>query len=251
MRNKFNEFTTTEQNGNKVITARPANSVDEPVRFDGSIAERGSSDEPEANWEAVVSTLAQSHLGDQLAINDGQGVMDREDAVEALVDADTEQVKNEHAAHAVIEYLADQDVLTLEDDDVVLLMGYEDIRESGSSAMLNNWAAALDTCVERIEAAVNRVEENQETLESHLEQLETPSSVKQDYEQKQAELKQEMQSMLGGKKPSELEGDELEAFERKRERFTATRRWPRASRAGPAARRSMPPRCWRDSRRTC
>lgn len=224
MRNKFHEFQTNERNGTTFITARPESSAEEPVRFDGSIAERGSTDELGANWETIISTLAESHLGEQLTIDEGRGVMDRDEAVAALVDSDSDHVKNEHAAHAVIEYLAEEEILNLETGEdneakVVLLMSYDDIQDGGSSAMLNNWAAMLDTCMERIDAAVERVEENRKTLEKHVENLETTASVQQDYAQKQAELEQEMKAMLGGKKPSELDGKERERFKRKRERY--------------------------------
>ncbi|WP_430505582.1 hypothetical protein [Haloparvum sp. PAK95] len=219
MRNKFTEFTTTERNGDKVVTAQPANGVDEPVRFDGSIAESGSSEELEANWEGIIASLAQQHLGGQLTIDDGRGVMDREEAVQALVESDAERVKNQHAAHAVIEYLASEDILRLEDDQVVLLMSSENLQDENAYAMLNNWAATLDACVERIDAAVDRVERNQETLEKHVENLEDTTSIEQDYAQKKEEIEQEIKAMLGGRSPSELEGDERERFKRMRERY--------------------------------
>lgn len=235
MRNKFSEFTTTEQNGETVVTARPANSVDEPVRFDGSIAERGSSEELEANWEGIVGTLAESHLGEKLTIEDGRGAMDREEAVEALVAADDAHVKNEHAAHAVLEYLAAEDIVQLDGDNVVLLLSYDDIREAGSSAMLNNWAAALDTCVSRIDAAVERVERNRETLEKHVENLETSQSVQQNYAQKKDELEQEMKAMLGGRKPSELDEAERKRFKRKRSRYHRYEAMQESIESGPGA----------------
>jgi hypothetical protein len=219
MRNKFNEFTTTEQGGNKVVTARPANSVDEPVRFDGSIAESGSSEELEANWEGIIASLAQQHLGGRLTIDDGRGVMDREEAVQALVDSDAERVKNEHAAHAVIEYLASEDILRLEDDQVVLLMSSENLQDENAYAMLNNWAATLDACVERIDAAVDRVERNKETLEKHVENLEDTTSIEQDYAQKKEEIEQEIKAMLGGRDPAELDEEERQRFKQMRERY--------------------------------
>lgn len=217
MRNKFDEFTTTEQNGEKVVTARPANSVDEPVRFDGSIAESGSSEELEANWEDIIASLAQRHLGGQLTIDDGRGVIERSEAVQALVESDAERVKNEHAAHAVIEYLASEDVLELEDDQVVVLMSSENLEDQNAFAMLNNWAATLDACVERIQAAIDRVEQNKETLESHLDQLDDMTT-EQDYTQEKEEIEQEIKAMLAGRQPSELDESEYQRFQQLRER---------------------------------
>lgn len=219
MTNRFDEFETAEQSGSTFVTAKPASGADEPVRFDASISDRGSTDEPEANWEEIVSTLAESHLGEKLTINDGRGVMDRDEAIEALVDSGSDHVRNEHAAHAVLEYLAHEDILQLEGDSVVLLESYEEIGEEASNAMLNNWAAMLDTCVNRIDAAVERVEQNRQTLEKHVENLESPASVKEDYDQRKKELEQELKALLGGRKPEELGEREKKQFDRKRKRY--------------------------------
>lgn len=214
---KFSEFDVAEQDGQKVVTARPASSADEPVRFDGSIAESGSRDQLEANWEDIIASLAQRHLGGQLTIDDARGVIDRSQAVKALVDGDAERARNEHAAHAVIEYLASKDVLELEDDKVVVLMSSENLENENAFAMLNNWAATLDACVERIQAAIDRVEQNRETLESHLDELDDMTT-EQDYAQEKEEIEQEIQAMLAGRQPSELDEDEYKRFQNLRER---------------------------------
>lgn len=219
MPNKFNEFEKSERNGTTFITARPRSSADDPVRFDGSIANSGSSEQLRANWEEIVSTLAQAHLGEQLSISDGQGVMDRDEAAKALAESDSEHAKSEHAAHALIEYLAEEDIVQVDGDEVVILMTGEDIEESGTSAMMNNWAATLDACVDRIETAIERVEENRKTLEKHIEKLEDAGSTGVDHQQKRQEIKQEMKALLAGRKPSQLEGDERSEFKRLRERF--------------------------------
>ncbi|GAB6878433.1 hypothetical protein JCM17823_07070 [Halorubrum gandharaense] len=219
MRNKFSEFEESERNETTFITARPRSSADDPVRFDGSIAKTGSSDELEANWEEIISTLAQAHLGEQLAIDDGQGVMGREEAAKALAESDSDHAKSDHAAHAIIEYLAEEDVLKLDGEKVIILMTGDDIQESGTSAMMNNWAATLDACVDRIETAIERVEENRKTLEKHIEKLEDTRSVETDFEQKQRELEQEMKALLAGRKPSKLDSDERSEFKRLRERY--------------------------------
>lgn len=219
MHERFSEFIKKEQNGTRVVTARPANNADEPVRFDGSIAESGSSEKLEANWEDIIATLAEQHLGGQLTIDDGRGVMDREEAVEALVSSSVERVKNEHAAHAVIEYLASEGILRLEDNKVVLLMSSDDLKDEDAYAMLNNWAATLDACVDRIDAAIDRVERNKKTLEQHVEKLEDTTSIKQNYIQKKEEIEQEIKAMLGGRSPSELDEDERKRFQQMRERY--------------------------------
>lgn len=217
MHDKFSEFTTTEQNGTTVVTARPTSSADEPVRFDGSVADSGSQDELEANWEDIIASLAQRHLGDQLTIDDGRGVIERSEAVQALVDGDAERARNEHAAHAVIEYLASEGVLELEGDQVVVLMSAENLEDQNAFAMLNNWAATLDACVERIQAAVDRVEQNKETLESHLDELDDMTT-EQDYAQEKEEIEQEIKAMLAGRQPSELDEEEYQRFRQLRER---------------------------------
>ena len=217
--NRFSEFRQSEQDGTTFVTAIPASGADEKARLDASIAEEGSDEDPEANWERVVGSLARSHLGEALTIDEGRGVMGREQAVEALVAADETDVRNEHAAHAVIEYLAAEDILQIDGDDVVVLLPYEGILEDGSTAMLNNWAATLDACVKRIEAAVERVEQNKQTLEKHFENLADSRELEEDYRAKADELKQELAAMLGGRNPSELSEEEQRRFEMKRQRF--------------------------------
>jgi hypothetical protein len=219
MRTRFSDFTTSEQNGTTFVTAVPQSSADEPVRFDASIADRGSDDDPQANWEEIISTLAQGHLGNELLIEGGRGVIDKQVAIDALVESDAEHVRNEHAAHAVLEYLADQEIISIDGEEVVVLMSYEKIREEGTSSMLNNWAATLDACVERIDSAIDRVKQNQETLQQHFEDLSDTQNLEQEYAQKADELKQEMKGLLAGRMPSELPDDEKRRFEMLRKRY--------------------------------
>lgn len=222
--NQFTTFEETEYEGTKFVTAKPTSSADEPVRFEATIADEGTDrDDPKANWEPLISTLASQHLGEALTIDGDRGVMSRDEAAQALSNSEFVHELtgsgDEYTAHALIEYLASEDVLQLEDDDVVVLMSYDEITDTGSVAMLNNWAATLDACVERIETAVSRVEQNKETLERHFEDLADSQERQVDHKQKVDEIEQEMAALLGGRMPSELSEQEERRFTRLRRRY--------------------------------
>ncbi len=220
----MSQFTFEERTENEspVVVARPAGNG-EPVKFDGSVAERGSSDELKANWEPVIEAIARDKLGNELTISDGRGVIDREEAAKALVESGDDLVTSEYAAEALLEYLADPDQGVLELDEngakVIVLKQFDDIIDADESRMLNNWAATLDTCVGRIEAAVERVTENKETLEKHIENGPDPTETLQQFKEKKGEIKQEMAALLAGRSPSELPKDKRREFRIMRERY--------------------------------
>lgn len=220
MHRKFDDFETTERNGRTTVTAIPASGADEKVRFDGAIAEQGSEEDPTANWEEIISVLAERQLGDSMAIDDGRGVMEMEEAADGLVEADIEHsAVNEHAARAMLEYMVERDILRMENGQVVLLMSYEEMQREEKMSMLNNWAATLEACVERIDTAVERVKSNKETLERHFEDLSSSRELEEKYARKADELKQEMQGLLAGRMPSELSEEEKQRFQLKKKRF--------------------------------
>ncbi len=61
----FEQFDT---NDDSVVTASPKRATDDPVRFDGSIAEREN--DIEGNWEEIVGELMDYDLGEALGILD-------------------------------------------------------------------------------------------------------------------------------------------------------------------------------------
>lgn len=221
--NRYTDFERQETDHGTFVTAVPNRANEEPVRFDASITERDETSEddiPVGNWEGIISSLAQRNLGNSMTIDDGQGVMSRADAVSALTEADEEYVRDEQSAHALLEYLAHEDILRLDEDgEVIILMDYDDIHEGGSIDMLNNWAATIDALVGRIDAAVDRVEENREALEEHFTKLTDSDQRVQEYQERADEIQQEMRHLLGDRHPDDLDEGEEKRFTTLRQRY--------------------------------
>lgn len=208
----MNDFESFDTSGDGIVTARPAQPTDDPVRFDGSIADREN--DIEGNWEEVVGQMMDHDLGEALDIGDaGDAVIDRGDAVEALVEADEAHVdaSTEWEAAAVLEFLADEKIVEMEDDSVTILRSFDEIAETEYTAMYNNWAAMFDTCIERIEVAEERVEEARQRFENRRE--ETTSSADVNPQQRKTELKQEIAQIVGGRSPEELDEGERQRIQ--------------------------------------
>lgn len=214
----MNEFQDFEQDGD-VVKAIPKSSRDEPVRFDASIADRPEDEEEMGNWETLVGELMDHDLGEALEIEGTEAVISRDQAIEALIEADEETVQatTEHQATAVLEFLDDEQILDFEEQQVVVLKSLEEI-DDDYVAMYNNWAAMFDTCIERIDYANERVEqakqrfENRETQTDHERSGVSPA-------QKKDEIEQEIKQLINeeGKQPSELEGEAKNKFDNLRE----------------------------------
>ncbi len=211
------QFTEFERDGD-IVTAIPQSNNNEPVRFDATVVER--EEDEIGNWEEVVSELMDYDLGEALAIDDdGEAVIDRQQAVEALVEADEETVDptSEWQATAVLEFLDRENVLEVDGGNVTVLKSFGDIADSDYPAMYNNWAAMFDTCIERIEVAEERVEEARERFQNRETQTSSSSNV--DPEQRQQEIKREIAEVVGDRSPSELDEGERERVENLREQY--------------------------------
>ncbi len=211
----FEQFDT---NDDSVVTASPRRATDDPVRFDGSITEREN--DIEGNWEEIVGELMDYDLGEALDIGDtGDAVIDRDDAVEALVEADDEHIDatTQWEATAILEYLGHENIVELENDTVTILRSFDDIAETEYTAMYNNWAAMFDTCIDRIEVAEERVEEARQRFENRRE--ETTSSADVNPQQRKRELKQEIAQLVDGRSPEELDDGERQRVQNLRKQF--------------------------------
>jgi Mg2+ and Co2+ transporter CorA len=212
------QFTDFERDGD-IVTAIPQSNNKEPVRFDATVVER--EEDEIGNWEELVSELMDYDLGEALAIDeDGEAVINREQAVEALVKADEETVNptSEWQATAVLDFLDQENVLEADKNgNVTVLKSFGDIADSDYPAMYNNWAAMFDTCIERIEVAEERVEEARERFQNR--ERETSSSSNVNPEQRQREIKREIAQVVGDRSQSELDDGERERVENLREQY--------------------------------
>lgn len=212
------EYTTFETKGEHVV-ARPRNSTDEPVRLPKEVADRRGDQSAEGNWEDVVAQLTRHELGETLTLNDaGEGTIDRQTAVDALVDAEETYVRGQTGASALIDYLADEEIFEVDDGNVVVLKSPSEALDN-SPKMLNNWAATLDTSIGRIETAVQRVKDAQKRLKEHEQDVQSDVNLTERTSGKKAEIKQEIQSHLAGRDPSELDESEYERFKQLRKRY--------------------------------
>ncbi|MEZ3115894.1 hypothetical protein RYH80_08180 [Halobaculum sp. MBLA0147] len=214
---EFSEF--TEEDG--IVTAIPQSANNEAVRFDASIVERRDEEEI-GNWEELVSELMDYDLGEALEIDeDGQAVIDRDQAVGALLDADESEIdaSTEWQATAVLEFLDRENVVEVDDaGQVTVLKPLDQIAESDYPRMYNNWAAMFDTCIDRIDYAHDRVEEAKERFENRERETEKRGG-NVDPVQRQRELEQKMQNLVGSRSPSELSGEDRERFKQLREQY--------------------------------
>ncbi|WP_132056877.1 hypothetical protein [Halorussus amylolyticus] len=214
---KYTEFETKGEH----VVARPRNSTEEPVRLPKEVADRGDDQSAQGNWEDVVAQLTRHELGETLTINEvGEGTISRNVAVDALVNAEETYVRGETGASALIDYLASEEIFEIGDDggDVVVLKSPSEALENNPK-MLNNWAATLDTSIDRIETAVQRVKDAQERLKKHEQDVQSDVNLTSRTSDKKAEIKQEIQSHLAGRHPSELDDTEYQRFKQLRKRY--------------------------------
>ena len=213
---KFDDFKQSDG----MVTAVPRSSRDEAVRFDGSIVQRKEDAEEEANWERLVSQLMDHDLGNALDISDqGEAQIDREQAVSALVESDDQFADTEWQAEAVIDYLDDQNIVEASDNDgVTVLKPFDELSETEYTKMYNNWAAMFDTCIERIDYAHDRVEQAKERFENREAETDRRSS-DVNPEERQQELRQKMENLVGDGKPSDLNEADKQEFDHLREQY--------------------------------
>ena len=212
--NRFSEFRTDGE----MVTAIPQSNNKEPVRFSGSITDR--EEDEIGNWETLVSELMDYELGEALDIDEeGEAVISREQAIEAMVEADEETVNatSEWQAEAVLEFLADERILELENGQVTVLKSFGEIQDSEYPAMYNNWAAMFDTCIERIEVAEERVEDAKKRFQNRETSTDTSNTV--DTDQRKREIKQEIRQLMDGRSPDELDEGETKRIQNLREQY--------------------------------
>ncbi|MUV57369.1 hypothetical protein [Halogeometricum sp. CBA1124] len=84
--------------------------------------------------------------------------------------------------------------------------------------MINNWAATVDACANRIETAVEQVEKAKERLEERGSDQNRREIIEKN-QQKANEYKQEIGALLDGRLPSDLPPEEHERFVDLREKY--------------------------------
>jgi hypothetical protein len=211
-------FETTTVDGIEYVIANPVNETDEMVRME---AEWTEGDDVEGEWERAVSAIIEGDLLGDMDLEDGNGRIDRQTAVETLAAAEDDQgpvVSSERQADALIEYFVEEDILQLEGNQVVLLQDPRNENISGRASL--NWAAGIEACIDKIEETKDRVQRAKDKLESKMDDLDTGSNR---IEERIQETGQKLRSLGDGPgvpdDPSELDESEQKRFEQLKRQF--------------------------------
>ncbi|MFC6955194.1 hypothetical protein [Halorubellus litoreus] len=183
------EFEKTTVDGIKYVIANPKGNG-EMVRME---AEWTEGDEVEGKWEEAVRAIIGEDLLGDMNLDGANGRIDKRTAVETLAAAEEDGqpvVASERQADALIEYFADQDILRLEGNKVVLLQDPGDQNLSGRAAL--NWAATMDACMEKIKETKENIERAKKKLEEKEEEF---KSGQNDIKERMHETGQKLKSL--------------------------------------------------------
>ncbi|ELY65906.1 hypothetical protein [Natrinema versiforme] len=207
------EFERIESDGREFVIADPVNQTDDPVRLDARWIE---GDDIEGEWERAIRAIIKTDLLGSMELKEGNGRIDRRRAIETLASASDEDgdiVTSEQQAEALLEFLADEDILDLQGGQVVMLRNPSDNPEEINGRMILNWAAAIDACVEKISETIDRVDSAKEKLENRMADIDQSSGKIDEHLEETA---QELKSLGTGagvpKDPSTLPEEERERF---------------------------------------
>jgi predicted nucleic acid-binding Zn-ribbon protein len=210
-------FEKTTVDGIEYVIANPTGNG-EMVRME---AEWTEGQDVEGKWEDAVRAIIGGDLLGDMNLDGGDGRIDKQDAVETLAAADQggePVVASQRQADALIEYFAEEDILRLEGNQVVLLQDPRNEDISGRAAL--NWAAGIDACIEKIEETRDRVKRAKEKLEQKKEDLDTgPSGI----EERIQETGQKLRSLGDGpgvpSDASELSESETKRYRQLKKEF--------------------------------
>lgn len=153
----FDQFAVTDGS----VTAESADG--EQVTFDAALTDR---DDVVAGWEPLVADWLQAGDGSLSFETDGSAVLSRDRVLSATRVSPTVSVGDRRGAAAVLGYLDEENVVTVDDDRVTLLRPFEEVTET-HTPVYNNWAAVLGVLVERIDLLVSRIEATGAAVEKH------------------------------------------------------------------------------------
>lgn len=130
------------------IVARPVADPDRRIELDAAWLE---TDGVGGRWERIVRTLLRE-VPDAIDFESGEGTLERERALGALAaeQSDIEALAGKRErADALLELLAAEGHILVEDDDVLVLPGPDRARDRENGARLClHWAVALEVCLE-------------------------------------------------------------------------------------------------------
>jgi hypothetical protein len=210
-------FEKTTVDGIEYVIANPTGNG-EMVRME---AEWTEGEDVEGKWEDAVRAIIGGDLLGDMNLDGGDGRIDRQTAVETLAAAEQDGepvVASERQADALIEYFAEEDILRLEGNQVVLLQDPRNEDISGRAAL--NWAAGIDACIEKIDETRDRVERAKNKLEEKMANLDTGSN---EIDERIQETGQKLKSLGDGpgvpEDPSALSDTERKRYQQLKKEF--------------------------------
>ncbi|ELY44633.1 hypothetical protein [Natronorubrum tibetense] len=208
------KFERIESDGQEYVIADPVNQTNESVRLDARWID---GDDVEGEWERAIRAIIKSDLLGSMELKEGNGRIDRRQAIETLASASDEDgdiVTSQQQAEALIEFFADEDILDLQHGEVVMLRNPSENPDEINGRMVLNWAAAIDACVEKITETIDRVNGAKEKLENRMADIDQESG---QIDEHLEETAQELKSLGDGagvpSDPSTLSQDEQERFQ--------------------------------------
>ncbi|WP_222914008.1 hypothetical protein [Natrinema sp. SYSU A 869] len=178
----------------------------EPIRVR---ADWVDSDDFEGKWEKLIEQVVQPETIDEIDIADGHGGISRREAVEALAGATADGetlVSSEQQADVLVEYLAEEDIVGLEGDELILFRDPDE--ESLGGPALMNWAALMGAVIESIDEHLARVEDAKERFQETVDNLETETTDSNERLSKTAQRLQNLGPGQGIPDPETLSDEE-------------------------------------------
>ena len=214
-------------NGMEYVIAEPTGRPGEPIRVRADWVDR---DEMGGEWEQLIKQVVQPETIDDVNIADGHGGISRREAVKALAGAEADGetlVSSEAQADVLIEYLADEEIIGIEGDQLVLFRDPRgDERLNGPALM--NWAALMSAVIESIDEHLERINDAKERFEETLDTLETEQTDSNEHLSKTAQRLQNLGPGQGVPDPAELDDAERQQYHRLKEHYVFLRNMEKA-----------------------
>ena len=204
-------------NGQQFVIAEGRGQASEPIRVRADWIE---SDDMEGKWEELIKQIVQPENIGQIDIDEGHGGIDRQEAVQTLAGATADGetiVSSEDQADVLVEYLAEEDIVDIEGEELVLFRDPDE--ESLNSAALMNWAALMSAVIESIDDHLERVEDAKERFQETVDTLEIEQ---QDSEERLSKTAQRIKNLGPGQgvpDPDTLSDEERQQYTQLKEHY--------------------------------
>jgi len=213
-------------NGQEYVIAETRGRDAEPIRVR---ADWVDNDDMEGKWEELIKQVVQPETINDIDIADGHGGISRREAVEALAGAEADGellVSSEDQADALVEYLAEEDILDIEGNELILFQDPHEDSLGGPALM--NWAALMSAVIESIDDHLDRIDHAKERFEETLDSLQDERSDSNENLSKTAQRLQNLGPGQGVPNPADLDESEQRQYKRLKEHYVYLRNMEKA-----------------------